>query len=342
MSEQLLPIKAKKTAKKIVLTQSNDLSLVGLPFNEIQYNIWFATVYELNNYRDRIITTETNTGHNFYMVKFNPTKIPGFTLNYNKKQLSKILQNTARLVVSREYGDIIESMPIYTLCRYNYKTQEIEIGINPLLIGKVRQLQGNYTQYFFEEAINIKGKYNKALYIALSCNEYKKNWIVKLEELSEILQYSDSDRLRNLVSKVVRPFYEKTKDNPAFTFEYEPIYKKIGKTRKLTAIRFYNIENKNMKPKGDIVLSMDKDKLFEIFKNEICSILEGIYVHAIKGMSFKSYDEDKKELCIKFKTEEDAKWFSDNETMIMDIYQPTFKKYFPNTTVFYTADTSSK
>lgn len=333
------PIRKRKAPLKIVLTQSNDLSLVGLPFTEFQYNIWFAVVHELNNYKDRIQAKQTKQGLSHYTVSFKPENIPGFKMTYTKKKLGVILENTAGLVVSREYGDITQAMPIYTLCKYNWKTKEIEIGINPLLVDQLRQLKGNYTQYFFEEAIRIKGRHAKALYIALSCNEYKREWIVKIDELKEILNYPDTS-IKDISSKLLKPFYNKTLDNPEFSFEYEPIYSKVGKTgqKKITSIRFYNIKNHNMQPKGDIVLSMPKEKLFEIFKQEICDLVDGAYKTVFEAMKFKSFDDKSKKLIIVFEAKEHAEYITKYEELIMDLYKPTLNKYFPEAKVFYTAN----
>ena len=337
-------LSANKRARKDehVNYQSNFLSMSGFPFTEFQYNIFFAVIHQINKYRDQAVSSPGSEFATSLMVKFNPNDIPGFKIVKNKKRITDDVDSiTGIKIINDIEGEggsyIVNRSVLFTSAKYESKSGTVSVGINPGFINHFRHLKNKYNQYFLEEAISIRGRYAKALYLAINANAYRNEWIPPIGRLRTILQCPKSYTASHIIEKAIIPLQESLKSSKRVSFSYHPI--RQGKNHKITKIVFKKIHVRNMPKHGDLSQKWSKEKLFDRMQDELIGFLqsagkEDIAIDLFKRMYYCP-DSIQKSKVLKVRVsgcncKEDFEKYDASIHNYNDYWKPVFYKYFPD------------
>nr|WP_283697481.1 RepB family plasmid replication initiator protein [Clostridium perfringens] len=149
------------------------------------------------------------------------------------------------------------------------------LEFSPKVAPYLLELKRYFSQYKLFTPLSFKSKYSIRLYQIFKANEIRKNFTISLESLREILnlQQKSYESFNRLKERVINTSLEEINKTDIYV-KFEEI--KTG--RKVTAIKFYIKENKNLS-NNKIKLLNEKlktneniEKLKQLFKNHEISL----------------------------------------------------------------------
>lgn len=267
--------KEKNTIQKLVNYQSNHISLTEIPFSEFQLNVFYCVVQEINKYEENFAITSGNSI--FPEVSIKVDDYPNLKIPKDRKRVIKDLKEVVDIKIQESNETRDKVSVLFTSAEYNYKKKEkvIKIGINPFFIPQFRRLNGNYTQYFLDEALSITGKYCKNLYVALSCKSHVNQWVVEIESLKKTVDCKSYAACK-IIDRVIKPLQKVSHEHKLY-FDFEPM--RQGKGGKITKIKFYNI--KYLVPKqGNLAENLTPEQRFLNIRKDMLTLLEKFKVNS--------------------------------------------------------------
>lgn len=104
------------------------------------------------------------------------------------------------------------------------------------------QLKELYTSYKLENILSLRSKYSLRLFEVLKSNQFKKYWIVELDEFKKILGVTEKSYsvYQNIKNRIIIQAQKELKEKTDIKFDFEEI--KTG--RKVTSIKFHIHSNK--------------------------------------------------------------------------------------------------
>lgn len=179
-------------------------------------------------------------------------------------EIPKITKELMKKVFEIKEGkDIIQ---LSWLSSARYKTGEglVILKFDSSLKPYMLQLKEFYTSYKLENILALKSKYSLRLFELLKCNQFKKVWNIKLDDLKDLIGAKGKSYsvYQNIKNRIILQAQKELNDKTDICFDFEEI--KTG--RKVTSIKFYIYSNnKNLNEKKD--LNIKKEEIAITYDN---------------------------------------------------------------------------
>lgn len=197
----------------------------------------------------------------------------------NKSSYAEIKQMTKNLMRKvfeiREGKDTIQ-MAWFSSVRYREGEGIVILKFDNCLKPYLLQLKELYTSYKLENILSLKSKYALRLYEIMKCNQFKKAFVIELDEFKRILGITEKSYsvYQNVKNKVVLQAQKELNSKTDISFEFEEI--KTG--RKVTSLKFHIKPNKKVTaPKENRAIDeivADVETPLDILEHDIKQIMD--------------------------------------------------------------------
>lgn len=190
-------------------------------------------------------------------------------------EIPKITKELMKKVFEIREGQDIVQLSWLSSARYKTGNGVVVLKFDSSLKPYMLQLKELYTSYKLENILSLRSKYSLRLFEVLKSNQFKKVWIVELEELKKILGVTEKSYsvYQNIKNRIVIQAQKELKEKTDIEFDFEEI--KTG--RKVTSLKFYihsnKTKNKNTKAIDEVSVTIEED--FEVdITSEIKNIIK--------------------------------------------------------------------
>jgi len=168
----------------------------------------------------------------------------GISTKTKYKEIPKITKDLMKKVFEVKEGKDILQLSWLSSVRYKTGEGTVILKFDSNLKPYMLELKELYTSYKLENILSLKSKYSLRLYEILKSNSFKKNVIIELEELKNMVG-ANANYLKvyaDFKSKVIFQAQKELAEKTDISFEFEEL--KTG--RKVTGIKFYTNSSKAM------------------------------------------------------------------------------------------------
>ena len=190
-------------------------------------------------------------------------------------EIPKITKELMKKVFEIREGQDIVQLSWLSSARYKTGNGVVVLKFDSSLKPYMLQLKELYTSYKLENILSLRSKYSLRLFEVLKSNQFKKVWIVELDELKKILGVTEKSYsvYQNIKNRIVIQAQKELKEKTDIEFDFEEI--KTG--RKVTSLKFYihsnKTKNKNTKAIDEVSVTIEED--FEVdITSEIKNIIK--------------------------------------------------------------------
>ena len=181
-------------------------------------------------------------------------------------EIPKITKELMKKVFEIREGQDIVQLSWLSSARYKTGNGVVVLKFDSSLKPYMLQLKELYTSYKLENILSLRSKYSLRLFEVLKSNQFKKVWIVELEELKKILGVTEKSYsvYQNIKNRIVIQAQKELKEKTDIEFNFEEI--KTG--RKVTSLKFYIHSNK--------VKKTTENKITHTIDEVSATVVEGI------------------------------------------------------------------
>ncbi|MDH2475710.1 replication initiation protein [Clostridium perfringens] len=168
------------------------------------------------------------------------------------KELPKITRELiTKLILFKTNDDNFIQGTFLSTAEYKKSNGKVILEFSPKVAPYLLELKRYFSQYKLFTPLSFKSKYSIRLYQIFKANEIKKNFIISLDDLREILnlQQKSYESFNRLKERVINTSLEEINKTDIYV-NFETI--KTG--RKVTYLKFYIKENKNLSNDNEIQL----------------------------------------------------------------------------------------
>ncbi|EDT70718.1 initiator RepB protein family [Clostridium perfringens D str. JGS1721] len=172
------------------------------------------------------------------------------------KELPKITRELiTKLILFKTNDDNFIQGTFLSTAEYKKSNGKVILEFSPKVAPYLLELKRYFSQYKLFTPLSFKSKYSIRLYQIFKANEIKKNFIISLDDLREILnlQQKSYESFNRLKERVINTSLEEINKTDIYV-NFETI--KTGK--KVTYLKFYIKENKNLSNDNEIQLINEK------------------------------------------------------------------------------------
>ncbi|MGF0109410.1 replication initiation protein [Clostridium sp. SGI.024] len=157
-------------------------------------------------------------------------------------EIPKITKELMKKVFEIREGKDIVQLSWLSSARYKTGNGVVVLKFDSSLKPYMLQLKELYTSYKLENILSLRSKYSLRLFEVLKSNQFKKYWIVELDEFKKILGVTEKSYsvYQNIKNRIIIQAQKELKEKTDIKFDFEEI--KTG--RKVTSIKFYIHSNK--------------------------------------------------------------------------------------------------
>lgn len=167
--------------------------------------------------------------------------------------------NTTPLTVITLTGDTIKTTWISAF-RYEKSRGYIDIEISNMLETELLQLRRKFTQYHLWNISKLKGGHTIRIYelIRQHNSAHTHNREMQIDELRKMLGLEPSEykNINDFIQHIITPAHSEICKKSDLTFDYRP----IKESRKIVAVEFYNIQQKEDIPPAIMELIPEKHR----------------------------------------------------------------------------------
>ncbi|MBD7916230.1 replication initiation protein [Clostridium sp. Sa3CUN1] len=181
-------------------------------------------------------------------------------------EIPKITKELMKKVFEIREGQDIVQLSWLSSARYKTGNGVVVLKFDSSLKPYMLQLKELYTSYKLENILSLRSKYSLRLFEVLKSNQFKKVWIVELDELKKILGVTEKSYsvYQNIKNRIVIQAQKELKEKTDIEFNFEEI--KTG--RKVTSLKFYIHSNK--------VKKTTENKITHTIDEVSATVVEGI------------------------------------------------------------------
>jgi plasmid replication initiation protein len=164
------------------------------------------------------------------------------------EDIHKIIRELMKKVFEIRHGNRIIQLAWFSNAEYEPDDGVVKIQFSHHLKPYMLEIKEIYTVNKLENILTLKSRYSASLYEILKSNLYKKQVIIELDELKQLVGATEKayDSYANFKAKALDKAQEELKEKTDISFEYEA----IKTCRKVTNIRFTIHSNAAEKAKG--------------------------------------------------------------------------------------------
>ena len=212
----------------------------------------------------------------------------GISTKTKYKEIPKITKDLMKKVFEVKEGKDILQLSWLSSVRYKTGQGTVILKFDSNLKPYMLDLKELYTSYKLDNILSLKSKYSLRLYELLKSSSFKKNVIINLEELKNIVG-ANANYLKvyaDFKNKVIHQAQKELSEKTDISFEFEEI--KTG--RKVTSLKFYINTNKIKNKVLDEVCVTLEDKYAneeETHFIELINEVKSIFKENISGLEAK-------------------------------------------------------
>jgi plasmid replication initiation protein len=164
------------------------------------------------------------------------------------EDIHKLIRELMKKVFDIRHGNMIIQLAWFSNVEYELDDGVVKIQFSHHLKPYMLEIKELHTANKRENILTLKSRYSASLYEILKSNLYKKQLIIELDELKQLVGATDKayDSYANFKVKALDRAQEELKEKTDISFEYDA----IKTVRKVTNIRFTIHSNVKEKAKG--------------------------------------------------------------------------------------------
>jgi plasmid replication initiation protein len=262
-------------------------------------NALICANYNLSSQEQKIILTlaslvqpDDKEFHEYVFKIKDFSKLLGIENRY--REVALLTKNLMKKVFEIKEGNSLKQMA--WLCGATYKIGEgtVILKFSPDLKPYLLQLKTFYTKYKLKNVLSLKSKYSIRMYEILKCNAFKKQVIISLQELKNMLGANANyfNSFKDFKKRVLLQAQREINSITDLSFEFE----EIRTSRKITDIKF-TITNS----------LIELDDFDGYSEEDVCLIKERIEILTQSQITYKSVYK-----LLDEKGKEKINWYLDN------------------------------